>query len=333
MANETSNPTILDIAKHCGLSKSTVGYIVSGSNKYKPSERSKKLVMKAMKELKYRPNISARNLRTAKSNTIGILIYTLADRFYADMVEHLQIALSERGYTAMFSFPSSPKQMEKSLKHLWSQGVDGIINFMVRYRDKFEDYNWPLVNYGAESPEESTHVLTDVGECVFKATKHLYELGHKKIAFLGYIHPHSHRYIAYKKALEHFGLQFRKSDVSWNGYLYQGGLEGIKSVMHQPDPPTAVICHNDPVAIGALSGAHKMGIKVPDDLSIIGGNNILESEYVVPGLTTFDFPIKDIANTLCELAIKKIESTSYTNEEVKYTPEIVMRNSTAKPKV
>jgi DNA-binding LacI/PurR family transcriptional regulator len=320
--------TIYDIAKHCGLSKSTVAYIISGSPKYKASEKSKKLVKKAMKELNYRPNLTARNLRTNRTNSIGVIVITLKDMFFAELVENLQLSLSARGYTGIFSFPKTEEQVKESLNYFISKGVDGIINSAWKFFDIVDNQPLPIVYYGNRENPYQSYVYTDVCEVIDKSVEHLHSLGHSKIAFLGYSHPGTFRFEAYKKALNKFNIPYKEEYVKWTNIFYDGGTEGLEYYMGLNDPPTAIICQNDPMAIGVISKANRIGLKIPEELSVIGGNNIIESQYTSPALTTFDFPVEDISNELCDLIIEQIETNSSVHTAKAFKAQMLLRDST-----
>lgn len=328
MKKNNTKTTIYDIAKHCGLSKSTVAYIISGSKKYTASEKSKKLVNKAIKELDYHPNLTARNLRTNKTNTIGVIMLSLQDRFFAELVENLQLALTAKNYTAIFSFPTTEEQLKESLNYFISKGAEGVINCAWKYTSNLENCPLPSVYYGNRGNQYQSYAYTDVFDVIHKSIDHLISYGHKKIAFLGYSHPGTYRFEAYKKTLLKFNIPFNENYIKWTNIFYDGGIKGLEYFMKLEDPPTAIICQNDPVAIGAIAAANKMGVKIPEELSIIGGNNIIESEYVFPALTTFNFPVKNIAYELCNIITEQIKTGDFSSKVRTFKAPIILRDST-----
>ena len=329
MKNNGNKTTIYDIAEHCGLSKSTVAYIISGSKKYKASEKSKKLVQKAMKELDYRPNLAAKNLRTNRTNTIGIIALSLQDRFFAELVEHLQRALTAKNYIAIFSFPTTEEQLKESLNYFVSKGAEGVINCAWKFTQNLEGSPLPTVYYGNRNTPNQSYAYTDVSEAIHRSVEHLIAYGHRRIAFLGYSHPGTYRFEAYKKTLAKHNIPFNENYVKWTNIFYDGGVEGLEYFMNLDESPTAIICQNDPVAIGVLAAASKMGIKIPEQLSVIGGNNIIESQYTSPALTTFDFPVKDIADELCDIITRQIKTGDFSSITKRFVAPIIMRDSTA----
>ena len=326
MKSESKNRvTIKDIARHCGLSKSTVGYIVSNSPHYKPSQRSKELVMQAMTELNYKPNTAARSLRTNKSYAIGIILRSLYDRFYAEFAENVQSRLAELGYSGFFTF-CQQDQCEKNVNYLVERGIDGCITTFSGTIPFLLENNIPTVYYTSITNFPVDHVMVNQNQIMFESVKVLYELGHRKIGYAGHTVKGNPRHEAFTKALNHFDLKYDEAIVLHHTGSYKDGAkyyDRIRQLNHKLSP-TAIIAQNDPIAMGIISRANECGVRVPNDLSVIGGNNIDESKYFIPQLTTFDYPIAQISETVIKNLINRIDHPERAPEnkviDVKYIP-------------
>jgi LacI family transcriptional regulator len=290
--------TILDIARKCGISKSAVAYILKDDPSYNASKESRELVLKTAKEMGYRPNLAARALSSRRSFTVGIVIPSFRDSYFVKLTEALLILLQKRNYTGIIQ--SSSKS--ENLDFLLNRSVDGIIACL----RELPEANIPVAVYGVENSKYDS-ILFDTQTAVYEAVKYFYNLGHRRIAFAGNVRPDNQRIRGYRTALKELGLQENPQWViDCSGYR-EFGITAMDKLLAANERPTAIIAHNDLIALSAMRRAHEAGLRLPQDLSVIGINNIPESETFIPALTTYEESAEDAATKLIEMLFNRIE--------------------------
>lgn len=327
-ANKKKRATILDVARLCGLSKSTVAYIISKNPEYKASENSIRLVEEAVKALGYRPNHAAKSLSGRRSYTIGVLIPISGSAYYATMALNIQMSLIARGYSGLFSFWGTLDNADmqyNAVQTVLNRQLDGIISWIDD--DIFLKESIPAVFYGTKSASYDS-VMPDYDSAVRKALEYLTGMGHRKIGFVG-----SHddpRNMAFRKNIPLFSID----DNPAFSYMKAGTTEAMQSAEYfislAPDKrPDALIYQCDDSAIAAVSMFRRHGIEVPRDISIIGFDNVLEASETFPNITTFDHKTKEIADSLVDTLLSRIASPEKPLRQIIVTPEMIIRESCA----
>ncbi|OGV49482.1 MAG: hypothetical protein A2X49_00885 [Lentisphaerae bacterium GWF2_52_8] len=311
--------TKYDVAEYCGLSHMSVTRVLNGSPNVSGTVRER--VLSACKKLNYRPNFTARALRLRKHCTVGVLMYG-EGHFYGILNIFLQRHLSLRGYNGIFVFWKSQDELDKAFASLVSRNVDGIIT--VEECGALKREGLPTVISG-KKVEDYDYVTFDFKHMMEQSFKYLTNLGHQRIGFIGKFD--DERFTSYRNLL---GVYRLASEPEWcqDHNLLNGGVEdGIRRIIMRSNRPTAIICYNDNVALGAICAVAEHGLKIPEDISIIGCDNLPESAFYNPRLTTFDLNIEKLAETLVSTLLHRIQHPHSKHSSSVLRPEIVIRKS------
>ncbi len=327
--------TINDVAKRAGVSITTVSYVLTG--KRFVSDDLKKRVHEAMKEVGYRRNNLARSLRLGKTDTIGLVIPDSSNLFFAEISRNIEDIGFENQYTVFFcNSDDNPVKQSKYLDDLIAKQVDGIIFISVSNNKselvQLKEANIPFVIVDRnETGLEADLVLLDNFAGGRLAVEELISLGHTKIACItgpSMSDPTAERYHAYRKVLEEHDIPLRPEYIATGDFRHKGGEMAMNQLLRLPDPPTAVFVCNDMMAIGAIRAINKFGLRVPEDISIIGFDNIPIAEAIMPALTTIAQPIQLIAQKAMELLFSRMRGdTSDFPQKITLVPELIKRDS------
>ncbi|HWK22026.1 MAG TPA: LacI family DNA-binding transcriptional regulator [Ureibacillus sp.] len=333
--------TIKDIAKVAGVSVTTVSRAINGYSDV--SEKTRQKIMKLVKELNYSPNTLARGLVMNKSKTIGLLVSGLnreseKDQITFSVLSGINECASELDYDLVLFNTNSTKQREKTYTQLCRERrVDGAIIQGIKTDDPYlqevvnSDIPCVLIDYPIQS-ENVGHVTTDNKLGAKKAVNHLIELGHKNIAM---INGHSKAFVSqirlegYLDALQEAGLTYKKEWVVNGMFEEETGKEQVIKLLKKYPEITAVFSASDLMALGILEGAKEIGRKVPEDLSVVGYDDILLAGYSNPPLTTISQNIFQLGYQAANLLIKMLEGTLEPHV-ITLGTKLVVRESTAK---
>lgn len=327
--------TINDVAKKAGVSITTVSYVLTG--KRFVSDDLKERVQNAMKEVGYRRNNLARSLRLGKTDTIGLVIPDSSNQFFAEVSRNIEDIGFENQYTVFLcNSDDNPEKQNKYLDVLIAKQVDGIV-FISIFNDQSNlqqliDANIPYVVVDRDEPNTIADlVLIDNLEGGKIAVNHLVSLGHHKIACItgpSMVNPSADRYLGYCQSLENNGLAFNEKYVVSGDFRHKSGEVAMNKLLRLPDPPTAIFVCNDMMAIGAIRAVNKSGLRVPEDISIIGFDNIPIAEAIVPALTTVAQPITKITHTAMEILFQRMGGNTHNfPSRVTLVPELIIRDS------
>jgi DNA-binding LacI/PurR family transcriptional regulator len=343
------HPTIVDIAEKAGVAPMTVSRVVN-ENGY-VSEAMRKRVMRVVKELNYHPNGLARSLKRQRTHVVGILLPDIANPFSAQLVSGIQEIFLARGY-ALFICTSerSTEREQAGLSALFDHRVDGII---VATREtptgnewlsRLVERNLPMVLVGREFPHPQVdRVTADHRKGGYEATKYLISTGHKRIGFVGVSMANGkglRRFQGYLAALRDHKLPVEEElivgpdAISGPGYSTQNdGYQGMKRLLSLSKLPTAAFARNDFTAIGAMCALHDAGLAVPDDVSIVGFDNVPLAAYTSPPLTTVDQPTVEQGRQAASLLLERIEGDkARERREINLNCHLIIRQSTGQKK-
>ncbi|MDR7071834.1 LacI family DNA-binding transcriptional regulator [Fictibacillus barbaricus] len=329
------NPTIKDVAKYANVSIATVSRIVNGLPGY--TEDTKKKVQEAIEALGYQPNAIARGLINKRTQTIGVLFPEVSGMLSSEVLEGVENAAHDGGFSVIVcNTTSSGKRTVKYLRLLQEKRVDGIIfaseNVKEEYYKIFQEMQVPVVLVSTASQFNLPFVRVDDYEGAFRATEYLIQKGHKQIGMIGgsFEDPIAGvpRMKGFQDALEKHGLDFTDQQMTSNeGYRFQNGKESLPLLLDKLPLMTAVFAASDEMAIGAMAAAHQLGIRVPEELSIIGYDNLKIAEMCYPALTTVSQPLKEMGQSAGEILVKLIKGKE-KEAESRYMPfTIVERQS------
>ncbi len=278
------------------MSKTTVSHVLSGKRPVAVSTRQR--VEDAIRALGYRPDGVARSLRTRTSHLVAVIIPDITNPFYPTVARGLEDGLRTGGYrTLIGNTDHHPEREVEFLQEVVDRGVDGIVlDSFTLTGDQVEEFvpPWvPVVRIGTTVMEEpgfdSVHADDEQG--AFDATTHLLQRGSHRVAMIqGPPGAASSRNEGYRRALEAARAEFRADLVLPGEWTRQGGRDVMRFLLALPEPPTAVFCANDLMALGALDAARELGVSVPAELALVGFDDIEAAAMAVPPLTTVSNP-------------------------------------------
>lgn len=304
------------------------------------SERTRKKVEEAAREAGYKPNMMAVNFRSKKSHAILVLVPDVSNIFFSKVISGIQIAAKERGYNIILGNTMGEKSLEQDLATMMQTNrADGIIQLSASFPLPEEELEngarLPIVNCCECVSDNSMPTITldnkGAGEAI---TEHLVSLGHKRIgAILG---PASspltnERLDGYKTALKKVGIAIDHALQAPADFSIESGFEAAGKLLALDNPPTAIFCFSDEMAIGAIKRIKQQGLRVPEDISVAGFDDLDFSSYVDPPLTTIKQPNRRFGARSTEMLIDILEDKPLQNQHITLPYDLIIRESTAHP--
>ncbi len=335
-------PDIRTVAALAKVSIATVSRTINGSPAV--SERLSKRVWQAIEQLNYYPNTHARTLVSGRSRLFGIIVENITNPFFPELIQSFEEIAVANGYEILVSSSNSdPAILTTCVRRMLERKVDGVAVLTFGEEepvlDQLAHHHVPLVlaEFRLDNPKAST-ILMDYSTGIRAAVNHLKELGHRKIAF--FAGPHSlHSAITrendFRTAMKEAGLTVQKKWIIECDHTLKGGVAGFARLQALPEPTTAILCSNDMTAIGVLRAAYMEGLRVPEDLSVIGLDDIDFAEFTLPPLTTIRLSRTDLARAAFEALRQQVERppAPKMQREFLVSTSLVIRGSTAAPAV
>lgn len=327
--------TIYDIAEQAGVSTSTVSRVFNHMSKVKAETRQR--VLEAARGLNYRPHASAQSLARQRTNLIAVVAPVVANHFYMNVMRGVQQVLSAHDFDMTVHVPAQPENPDKRLARATQPGrSDGLLLLSTPLTDEWiqrlHDAAPPFVLVDAHHPDvESIAVDNERGG--YEATKHLIEQGYERIGHIT-AHPEpppgTQRREGYEQALREAGLpvdlnRIAASDARPFVFAEEGGYHAMQILLERDPDIDAVFASSDMQALGALRAAEEAGRRVPEDLALVGFDDIELSRYV--GLTTLRQPARAIGRRAAEQLVRRMECTSDTVSSTLFVPELIVRRS------
>ncbi len=333
--------TIEDVAAQAGVSKGTVSAVINAKNTVKPSTRE--YILKVMKELNFRPKGMARNLKNGdQDKSIGIIIKDLNYPFYTSIATGVKEYANQRGYSVIVTSSEDEHEYERKFTHLFStKDIKGAIiapiiegTSEIEHLFKLKMINYPFVLLEDVRGIQANVVAIDNLKAIKKAVKYLIESGHTKIVhFAGPAHS-SHtqeRIEGFRHAFSESPLVFHDDMIIAAGSHYDPVMRITHEYFNGKSPedyPTAIVCYNDQQALTVMMALKELNIKVPDDISIIGNDDISFAKIYPTPLTTIRAPQREIGRKAAEILIRNIESTTLLPiERIVLETELIIRES------
>jgi LacI family transcriptional regulator len=333
----TSAPTMIEVAKVAGVSVATVSRVINGVGGVSP--KLEKKVLSAMKKLHYHPSSLARTFKTQRSMLVGILIPLLEHPAYSRMASVIERNLFERGYRALICNSEEDETRENAyIEMLLQQRVQGIIiNSSARntkHLAELKNNNIPVVLFDRTLQQmPCNQVFCDNSLGGYTAMKHLYELGHRRIGIVAaptYPEPIIRRIRGTREAIEEFGLDNDPALlVTSDTQLFDMGYQSAKYLLNLPQPPTAIFALTDVTAVGVMHAVTEMNLKIPQDISVIGYDDLPIASYTIPPLTTIAQPFVEMGEKAVELLLQQIENRDLPPEKAVLATRLVLRSTTA----
>lgn len=328
--------TMREVAERAGVSVTTVSHVINNSRPVNQHTRDR--VEEAMRTLGYQPNVLARSLRRGVTHTIGIILPDSTNPYFAEVVRGIEDTSFDQGYSVILC--NSDNDLDKEHHYtnvLVEKQVDGII--FVAAGLSSENINTlqargvPLVLVDRQVPEVRVdNVLADNQHGGWLATKHLIELGHRIIGCIAGpkgVRLSSQRINGYRQAMESADISIDPYMIVEGDFQYQGGYEGAAVLFNQASPPTAIFACNDLMAIGAYRFAHENNLKIPEQLSIVGFDNVRLSAYTNPPLTTIHQSKHEMGSRAARLLIERFADQELEPRQEILATNLVIRGSTA----
>ena len=325
--------SIKDIAKAAGVSHSTVSRALSDSPLVK--EETKRRIQRLAREMGYSPSAIARSLATKRTYTIGLVVTTIADPFVADIVRGVEEVALDKGYSVLLSNSNADPQREMAVvKTFHERRVDGVIVTASRVGDLYlpllEEIGAPIVLINNLRDGKYVYsVATDNVHGAELATRYLIELGHRRIGYIACPNKersNRDRLEGYRRALREANIAFQPALVARGDGKVEGGREGMRQLLFLSPPPTAVFCYNDLTAIGAMMAVKGAGLRVPDDVSLVGFDDIAMASYVDPPLTTVRQRKYEMGRLAMEMLLNILSGEEATKSIV-LQGELIVRKS------
>lgn len=328
-----------DVAKLAGVSRTTVSFVLNDVPGVKISEETRQRVLQAARELNYYPTAAARSLASGKTRRIGLIIGESKERLAADVflpsfLQGVTTSVHRRGYLLMIQIAEAVLDHEAYTRLIREQQVDGLIISGPREGDpllaELAADGFPLILHGRLDGSAFTWVDVDNQAGAYQAVSHLIAHGHRRIGFvsnapLSYAGA-QHRFAGYKQALGEHDLPFDDSLIRIAAFMPEAGQAAATELLALPDPPTAIFGASDVVALGAMSGIRAAGLRIPEDIAVVGFDDIVLAAHASPPLTTVRVPAFGLGWTAAEVLITTIEGDEDVSS-VTLETELVIRRS------
>lgn len=339
--NKNSEPTIHDIARELKISASTVSRALSDNPRI--SLKTKEKIKAVADSMGYRPNTLASNLRNKKSNTIGIVVPLINRHFFSSVISGVEDVAFAAGFNVVISQSNDLAEKEINIvQSMFSNRIDGLIISIAMQTNTFEHLkifrkkNIPLVFFDRVVPEiETNKIVVDDFAGGFRVTQHLIEQGYQRIAHLAgpqNLITYFDRKNGYIEALVKNGIQYDESLVLINTLTSDEGISAVKQLMKLPSPPDAIFCGNDTTALSSMIYLRDQGIRIPEDIGIVGFSNEPFSKVVSPSISTIAQPGFQMGQKAAEMLIRQIENKERTYKTIVLPTELIIRESSSRKK-
>jgi DNA-binding LacI/PurR family transcriptional regulator len=302
-----------------------------------------KRVWKAIKELDYFPNTQARALVSGKSRILGLIVSKITNPFFPELIQQFEECAVERGYEILITSTNyDPTRMISCVRRMLERKVDGVavMTFGIEepLLDQLANQKIPLVYVDSRPRRSSLLTLNvDYWHGIWQGVQHLAVLGHRKIAFISgplNMHTAQLRYHAFTDSLKAIGIPSNPAWLIEGDHTVEGGLVGMNQILQRDDRPTAVMCSNDMTAIGVLHAILDGGLRIPDDFSVIGFDDIHIAQFTFPPLTTIRMSCHELARgaveALCSQMQRSLIPSGVHDRTIR--TELIVRRTTALPR-
>jgi LacI family transcriptional regulator len=340
-SRRSSAVSIRDVARRAGVSIATVSRAVNRIPTVDPALAER--VWRAIGELGYLPNTQARALVSGRSKVLGLIVSEITNPFFPELVQEFENVAVAQGYEVMIGSTNyQAERTELLIQRMLQRNVDGVAVMTFGIEEdlvqKLVEREFPLVFVDAGPDLPNIRVLkVNYGEGIRQAVQHLAALGHRKIAFItGPLRLRSAvaRRDAFLKAMAELGLTVPGEHLSEGDHTMEGGIAAMEKLIVLTELPTAVLCSNDMTAIGALHALYRTTHKVPEDVSVVGFDDIHLAQFMLPPLTTVQMACSDLAAAAVEALRAGIEQDhpKAAKTEWNISTQLVVRQSSAFPR-
>lgn len=327
--------TIYDVAREANVSMATVSRVVNGNPNVKPSTRKK--VLETIERLGYRPNAVARGLASKKTTTVGAIIPDISSTFYSELTRGIEDIATMYKYNIILS--NSDQNSDKEIRlidTMLEKQVDGIVfmggEITEEHINQFKTANVPVVLAATQDPtNELPSINIDYKQAAYEATNYLIDSINAQPAFITgseFIQSNGLKYEGYMQAIKDRNLDFDENLVIFEDCIYNGGILAVQKLLEYNKQPKAIFVATDEMAVGVIHSLQDEGLRVPDDVQVIGFNNTRISLMVRPTLTTVVQPMYDIGAVAMRLLTKYMNKEEVDENTVILPHRILERDST-----
>lgn len=329
------NVTIIDVAKEAGVSFATVSRVLNDGANVKPEKRER--VQRAIKRLGYTTNLQARSLRGGRSHLIGLLVRDLGTAYIGEIIRGVDLELAENKYDMMLYTTHRRQTQESAYVTALTRGMtDGLLIVLPRHPEGYlktlrqKKFPYVLIDHqGIDDKGPAVGATNRAG--AYDATRYLLALGHRRIGFVTgtmNLGCSRERLDGYRAALYDHGVAVDEKLIREGFFTQPRGYTAGLELMDLEEPPTAIVASNDVTAFGAMEAARERGKKIPDDISIIGFDDIPQAAQVHPPLTTIRQPLEEMGRRAVQMLLQIIENPKQSAAKIDLPTELVVREST-----
>jgi len=331
--------TTHDIAREAGVSRTTVSHVLNKQPGVALNPKTRERVLATARKLGYVPNSAAQMLVTGRSRTVGLVLsrpdLISVDAFVPSMIYGLNEVFRVRGYRLLMDSIYDPSDPDSYLELAKSKRIDGLIVINPRKNDvalqKVIESKFPLVVFGSSGHPQENSIGTEDGEASCGATHHLISLGHRRIAHISYAplvyHPARNRFEGYRRALRTAKIRFDKKLFAEGDFTGESGYQAMKRILASNADPTALFAGNDTLAFGAMVAAREGGLAIPEDLAIVGYDDIPAAVFACPPLTTIRSHAFEQGKMVGEATIALVDGKKIGRQQSALPLELVIRES------
>lgn len=332
-------PTQADVARLAGVSRATVSYVINGKDsKGVPiSEETRQRVLNAVEELGYVVNAGAQALRSGDTKTIGVMLPLYENPFFWEILSGISREANESGYKVLLANSVLDlEQTHHSVTELAEQRVDGLIlliefeSLPEKIMEQLRNSTHPIIEISA-AESEFDYVQQNYGDGTTLLMEQLFELGHRRIAFLYGVHKPEQgldRLTAYRRSLKDAGITLDESLIYHCGPTMEDAYQAARHLLEFGNPPTAIITLNDLLGIAAIRAVTDLGLRVPEEVSVAGFDDIPFARFVVPRLTTVAGDPEQNGRDAVRLLLKRLKEPDRPREVITARWQLIMREST-----
>jgi LacI family transcriptional regulator len=328
------SPNLEDIAQASGFSIATVSRVLTHTN-YPVKAAVREKIVQIAAEMGYKPNLSARSLRTERTNTIGILVDDLLSPFTPSVVRGIQDCLKQHDFLSLIvNSDWDPEQERSAIDTLVNRPVDGIIFVEFSHltpHEALERANKPgMFVHRLFGIQIKNSVVPDDRYGAGLAIDHLVSLGHRKIAYINgpeSWHSSRERLAGYRESLAKQAIPMNENWIQPGDWEVAGGYQAAQNLLRLAERPTAIFAANDLMALGAIYAIQDAGLSVPKDMAIVGYDNRDFSGIVRPRITTVVMPVYEMGKIATEILLKQIADGSRNEDEIKVKGELIVRDT------